>query len=98
SSISMAPVSYRRPPLGHSDRTAVGSIAACLPFNLSSARRLPCRRRSLSIYQTMVSFQQRPVFILLQPPRGCIIFHPLGIVFHIQAVFRLAITKVLIEI
>src|ERR1700758_2121972 len=46
----------------------------------------------------MVSFPQRPVFILLQPPRRCIILHPLGFVFHTQAVLGLAITGILAEV
>jgi hypothetical protein len=46
----------------------------------------------------MVSFPHRPVFILLQPPRSCIILHPLGFIFHTQAVFGLAIAEILIEI
>ena len=46
----------------------------------------------------MVTFPQCTVFILLQPPRSCIIFHPLGFVFHAQAVSSLVITEILAKI
>jgi hypothetical protein len=46
----------------------------------------------------MVSFPQRPVFIPLQPPRSCIILHPLDFVLNAQAVSGLVITEILAKI
>jgi hypothetical protein len=46
----------------------------------------------------MVSFPQRTVSVPFQPARSCIIFHPLGFVFHAHAVSGLVITASLIEI
>jgi hypothetical protein len=46
----------------------------------------------------MITFSQRTAFMFSQPVRSRIIFHPLGFVFHIQAVPGLAITKILAEV
>jgi hypothetical protein len=64
----------------------------------SSSRQFhAARSRSLS-RNGELRFSQRTAFIFSQPVRSRIIFHPLGFVFHIQAVPGLAITEILAEV
>jgi hypothetical protein len=76
----------------------IAGIKICMPMLPAFSRRYFHLGDRLSIWRTTVFFVRGTVSIPLQPTGSCIVFHPLGFVFHTQAIPGLAFTEIVIEI